>query len=46
MIVGPPEPPPISRIAPFLSNTNDGDIDDNGRLKGCTQKIGRKFNVI
>lgn len=34
MILGPPDPPPISRTRPLLSSTIDGHMDDRGLLKG------------
>lgn len=37
MIFGPPDPPPTNRTLPFLSSTNDGDIEDKGRLKACNK---------
>ena len=35
MIVGPPDPPPMSRMAPLVVNTKEGDIEDKGRLNAC-----------
>ena len=32
IIFGPPDPPPISLMAPLGVNTKEGDIEDNGRL--------------